>query len=141
MKDQKLGVWFGSKPGFAIQEGLEPVAYAGFSKGGARKFKKFENNEDQNENFPARNKVRFQVKTKKMKTNNKLKLLKTLVQFLAKNRFEHHFCALTFCPSYKGGARHSFAYYSTLIILPWWPKGGAMAQCPPLNTPLTRTAS
>ena len=28
-------------------------------KRGARKFKKFENNEDQNENFPARNKVRF----------------------------------------------------------------------------------
>ena len=29
-----------------------PVAYAGFSKrGGARKFRKFENNEDQNENF------------------------------------------------------------------------------------------
>ena len=34
-----------------------PVAKAGFSKGGgARKFK---NNEDQNENFPAKNQVLF----------------------------------------------------------------------------------
>ena len=24
MKDQKLGVWFGSLPGFAIEEGLKP---------------------------------------------------------------------------------------------------------------------
>ena len=34
------------------------VAYAGFSKGGGRKF---ENNEDQNENFPPQNQVRFPV--------------------------------------------------------------------------------
>ena len=27
--------------------------------GGGRKFRKFENNEDQNENFPAQNQVRF----------------------------------------------------------------------------------
>ena len=37
---------------------MESVAYAGFSKGG-RKFKKFENSEEQNENFPAQNQVRF----------------------------------------------------------------------------------
>ena len=37
----------------------------------------------------------------------------------------------------KGGPCHNFAYYYMLIILSWRPKGGwAMAQCPPLNTPL-----
>ena len=37
------------------------VAYAGFLKGGGggRKFRKFENNKDQNENFPVQNLVRF----------------------------------------------------------------------------------
>ena len=30
-----------------------------------------------------------------------------------------------------GGAGHNFAYYSTLIILSWRSKGGAMAQWPP----------
>ena len=41
---------------------LLPVAYAGFSKGGgAKKFRKFKINEDQNENFPAQNQVRFLV--------------------------------------------------------------------------------
>ena len=34
-----------------------PVAYAGFSKG--RGDRKFEINEDQNENFPPQNQVRF----------------------------------------------------------------------------------
>ena len=38
------------------RNGFGPVAYAGFSKGEARKF---EINEDQNENFPAQNQVRF----------------------------------------------------------------------------------
>ena len=37
--------------------GLSSVAYAGFSKGGGGR--KFENNEDQNENFPAQIQVRF----------------------------------------------------------------------------------
>ena len=36
---------------------LRTVAYAGFSKGGGAR--KFEINEDQNENFPAQNQVRF----------------------------------------------------------------------------------
>ena len=37
------------------------VAYAGFSKGGggARKFENIEDNEEQNENFPPQNQVRF----------------------------------------------------------------------------------
>ena len=40
------------------------VAYAGFSKGGvARKFRKFEINEDQNENFPAQNQVCLPAQT------------------------------------------------------------------------------
>ena len=47
------------------------VAYAGFLKGGARKFRKFENNKDQYENFPTQNQFRFPaqnwVKTKKKK--------------------------------------------------------------------------
>ena len=60
------------------------VAYAGFSKvGGARKFRKFENNKDQNQNFPAQNQIRFlaqnQVKTKKRGH------LSNLVRFLAQN--------------------------------------------------------
>ena len=41
----------------AFQLGGGPVAYAGFSKGGegARKFRKFEKNKDQNENFSSQN--------------------------------------------------------------------------------------
>ena len=52
----------------------------------------------------------------------------------------------TFCPlvrsdflpklQWGGGACRNFAYCSMLIILSWRPKGRAMAQCPPLNTPL-----
>ena len=38
-------------------EKVEAVAYAGFSKGGV------ENNEDQNENFPAKTQVRFPAQT------------------------------------------------------------------------------
>ena len=38
---------------------FQSEAYAGFSKGGSRKFRKFEINEDQNKNFPAQNQVRF----------------------------------------------------------------------------------
>ena len=39
------------------------IAYAGFSKGGGKKFKKIENNEDQKENFPAQNQNRFPAQT------------------------------------------------------------------------------
>ena len=49
LKGKKINLW--------------AVAYAGFSKGGGRKFRKFENNEDQNENFPAQNRVRFSAQT------------------------------------------------------------------------------
>ena len=48
-------------------KGALTVAYAGFSKGGGggggRKFRKFEINEDQNENFPAQNQVRLPAQT------------------------------------------------------------------------------
>ena len=52
--------------------------------GGGRKFRKFENNEDQNENFPAQNQVRFpaltQVEAKKRKG-----LHSNLFRFLSQN--------------------------------------------------------
>ena len=44
----------------ALYTRLQTVAYAGFSRGrGARKFRKFENNEHQNENFLQPESVRL----------------------------------------------------------------------------------
>ena len=63
--------------------GARPVAYAGFLKGGATKFRKFENNDDQNKNVPAQNQVRFPAQTL-VKTKKKV-FPSNLVRFLAQN--------------------------------------------------------
>ena len=46
-------------------------------------------------------------------------------------------CAQTFCPSYKWGAMPQFCilFYADYTILATQ-KGGPLAPCPPLNTPL-----
>ena len=48
-----------------VFDNLESVAYARFLKGGGggKIFRKFEINENQNENFPAQNQVRFPART------------------------------------------------------------------------------
>ena len=111
------------------------VAYAGFLKGGAGKFRKFENNEDQNKNFST---SPFSC-PKSGEDQKKGGLHLDLVRFLAQN----------WVKAKKRGLRPPFVssklaqvtkaqfctYYSMLIILSWRPKGGAMAQWPPpLNT-------
>ena len=47
------------------------VAYAGFWKKGGRKFKKFENNKDQNENFSTQYQSGFPVQNQ-METKKKV---------------------------------------------------------------------
>ena len=114
--------------------GLPTVEYAGFSKGGARKFRKFGNNKDQNENFPAQNQVRFPAQTQVKSKNKKRSSLKfspvfgpklgedqnkrsSLVQFWAEKKvFAHRFCAQIFCPSYKGkgGGGHATILHTIL---------------------------
>ena len=113
------------------------AAYAEFSKEVARKFRKFEINEDQNQSVLLPKLGENQNKKKGLHSN--------LVRFLAENWvkakkkvFVHRLVAQTFCQSNKGGggACRNFVYYSMLILRSWRPKGGAMAQCSPLNTPL-----
>ena len=48
---------------FGLNSGLSSSVRRIFERGGARKFSKFENNKDQNENFPPRNQVRFPAQT------------------------------------------------------------------------------
>ena len=104
-----------------------------FEKGGrgSRKFRKFENNEHQNENFLQPESVRLpaQNKVKNKKKRSSLKFSPVFDPKLGAAQkqkvFAHRLCAQTFGPSYKGegGACHNFAYYSMLIILSWRPKG------------------
>ena len=84
-----------------------------FEKGG-KKFRKFENNEDHNENFPAHNQVRFSCPNlgegqKKGFHSN----LQNLVFGTKKKVFAHRFCAQTFCPSYNG-KNHATILHTTL---------------------------
>ena len=109
-----------------------------FRKGGARKFRKFEINEDQNKNFPAQNQVRFpaqnQVTTKKKRSS-----LKFSPVFGQKRSSPTVSVLKPSAQVTKGGTCHSFAYFSMLIILilAMQRGGGGMAQCPPpLYTPL-----
>ena len=110
-----------------------------FRKGGARKFRKFENNEDQNENFPAQNQVRFPVQTQ-VKTKKKRSSLKFGPVFgpklgggQKKGLRPPFLCSNPLLKLQRGETCCNFAYYSMLIILSWRPKDPL---CPPLNTPL-----
>ena len=115
---------------------LWAVAYAGFSKGrGVGKFENYENKRKisslGSSPFSCQNLV----------TTKKKGLHSNLVHFLAQYKSLHRdlvrLCAPTFCSSCKkGGPCRTFAYNSMRIILFWRPKGGVMAPCPPLNTPL-----
>ena len=89
-----------------------------FRKGGGRKFRKLEINEDQNENFPSQNQVRFPV-PKLGEDQKQRSSLKFSTVFGQKKVFAHRFCAQTFCPSYKGGAMLQFCilFYANYTIL------------------------
>ena len=103
------------------RNGFGPVAYAGFSKGEARKF---EINEDQNENFPAQNQVRFFC-PKLGEDQKKKGLHSNLVRFLAKKRSSLTVSVLKLSAQVtNGGPCYNFAYFSMLIIQSWRPKGG-----------------
>ena len=94
---------------------------AGFSKGGARKFRKFENNEDQNQNFAAQKPSPFSCP--KLGEDQK-------------KVFAHRFCAQTLCPSYKG-VGHAAILHTILCYLyyPGDPKTGAWPNDPPKYAP------
>ena len=90
---------------------------------GARKFRKFENNKDQNENFPAQNKVHFPAQNYlKTKKRSLLKFSPVFGPKLGEGQkkvFAHRLCAQTLCPSYKGGAMPQFCvlFYVNYTIL------------------------
>ena len=130
MKELKGSILFQYHQGVALGE----VAYAGFSKGGGgRKFRKFENDEDQNENFFT---CPFSC-PKSGEDQEKRSSLK-FSRFLAQNwvkaqkRSSPTVCVLK--PSAqvtKGVPCRNFAYYFMLIILSCRPNGGGIAQWPP----------
>ena len=115
------------------------VAYTEFSKGGARKFRKFEINEDQNENLcsPIPSPLFCPKLGEAPPKKRKKSLHSNLVRFLAKKRSLFTVSALT--PSAqvtKGGPCHNFAYFSMLIIMSWRPKeGGHGPMAPPTYAP------
>ena len=99
---------------------LEAVAYGGFSNGGPRKFRKGENNEDQNKNFST---SPFSC-PKSGEDQKKKGVHSDLVRFLAQNWveakkkvFAHRLCAQTFCPRYKGGTMPQFCILSNYTIM------------------------
>ena len=117
------------------------VAYAGFSKGGVRKFRKFENNENQNENFSPQNQSVFLPKIRwrpKKKSSLKLSGFWPKIGKRPKKVFAYRLCTQTFCPSYKGvvGAMTHFCilFYANYTILAT--RSGGHGPMPPLNTPL-----
>ena len=109
--------------------------------------RKFENNEDQNKNFPTQTKSVFLPKIrwrpKKTSSVKKKSLHSNLVRFLAQNYVKAKkmssptvFVLKPSAQVTKRGAMPQFAYYFMLIILFWRPKGGAWLNAPPLNTSL-----
>ena len=98
-------------------------------KKGARNFRKFEMNKDQNENCFIQNQSDFLLK---IRWRSKKGLHSNLVQFFAlslaqaKNKGLRlpFVCSKLLGKLQEGGACRNFAYYSMLIILSWWPKGG-----------------
>ena len=113
------------------------VAYAGFSKGGGRKF---ENNEDQKKNFSTQNqsvflpKIRWRPKKKALHSK--------LVRFLAQNwmntknnrSLPSPFVCSNFLPKFQRGGKPQFCvlFYVIHTILATQ-KGGAWYHAPLLN--------
>ena len=142
---------------------LLTVAYAGFWKGGGgRKFRKFENNKHQNENFSTQNQSGFPVQIRerpkkrsslkfssffgpKLDEDQKKSLHSNLARFLAQTwvqakskRLRLPFVCSNLLPkvAYKGGHAailHTILYVNYTILET---QRGAMAQWPSLNTPL-----
>ena len=110
---------------------------------GGRKFRKFENYKDQNENFSTQNQFGSSVQNpmKSKKKSSSLKYSPVFAQnwVKAKNKgLRLPFVCSNLLPELQkgGGPCRNFAYYSMLIILTWRPKGGGHGPMPPLNTPL-----
>ena len=109
------------------------VAYSGFSKGGPIKFRKFENDEDQNQNFFRKSVFlpKFWWRPKKKKRSS-LKFSRFL---RPEKRSSPTVCVLK--PSAQVPKREPIShiciiFYANYTILST--KRGAMAQCPPPNT-------
>ena len=105
-------------------------------RGGTRKFRKFENNEDQNENFPSQNQVRFPARNY-MKTKKKRSSLKfgpvfgpKLGEDQKKGLRPSFQCSNPLPKLQRGDPCRDFAYHSLLLILSWRPKGGAWPNGP-----------
>ena len=112
------------------------VAYAGFSKGGAEKFRKFENNEDQNKNFST---SRFSCPKSgedQKKRRSSLRFSPVFGPKLGegqKKRSSPTVCVLKPCPSYKGAILRRLFYANYTILAT---QRGGHGPMPPLNTPL-----
>ena len=107
-----------------------------------RKFRKFENNEDQNEKFSTQNQSGFPVQNQ-MKTKKTKGLHSNLARFLAQNWvrpktkvFTYRLCAQTFCPSYKERAMRQFCilFYANYTVLATQ-RGGHGPIAPPKYAP------
>ena len=104
------------------------VAYAGFWKeGGARIFRKFERNIDQNLKLSHSNFVPFFAQTQ---VKSKKKVFTQISSHFSPNI--RWFWAQSLMPNLqRGGACLNFAHFSMQFCIPGNPKGGAMAQYPP----------
>ena len=110
--------------------------------------RKFENNEDQKKNSPLRISPFFCPKLgeDQKKKRSSLNISPVLAQNYVKTKDKKkrslpRFCSFVcsnFLPKLqRRWSFRNFAYYSTLIILSWRPKGGGpWHHSPPLNTPL-----
>ena len=116
---------------------LFSVAYAGFSKGGGggKQFRKFENNEDQNEKFSTQNQSVF---VPKISGRPKKDLHSNLVRFLAQNWVKAKkkkdlnppFVRSNLLPKLQRGGMLQFCipFHANYTI--WQPKGGPRPNAP-----------
>ena len=125
-----------------------PVAYTGFWKGGGQEFQKiWEEQRSESKIVPLkfsrifRPKLGEEQKKKKGLHSNSVRFFaQTWVQPL-KNCTEHTLCVIkAYAQLAKGRAVPQFCILFYAVLQSWRPKGGAIAQCPPLNTPLVITA-
>ena len=122
-------------------------------RGGGQKFQKiWQEQRSKTEIVPPRSSPKFRPKSGE--EQKKKGLHSNLVQIFAQNqvksknkaykrskayrkRTEHSLCMIKpYAQLAEGGPCLNFAYFSMQFCNPGDPKGGAMAQWPPLNTPL-----
>ena len=109
-----------------------------FERGGGRKFRKFENKEDQNNKFSSPKPSPFFCpklgEDKKKRSSLKFSPVfgPKLGEVQKKGFRAHRFCAQTLCPSYKGGAMPQFCilFYANYTILATQ-RGGPWPNAPP----------